>query len=133
MADDIGKLLLRFTVGGLMLFHGFAKIVNGIPRLGPLLATHGIPSYLAYCVYIGEFVAPLLLIVGFRTRLAALLVVINMLVAVYVAHMEDVFMLKPGSGAWAVELEALYLLGALVIFAIGAGKYAVGRQDTVWG
>ena len=133
MADNIGKLLLRFTVGGLMLFHGFSKIMNGPGGLGALIATRGIPSFLVWAVYLGEFVGPLLIIVGYRTRIGALLIVADMLVAVYVAHMEDIWHLKQGSGAWGVELPAFYLFTALVIFTIGPGKFAAGRQDTIWG
>ena len=79
--DDLGKLVLRLTVGILILLHGIAKLSTGVGGIAGMLAGHGLPQQLAYGVYIGEIVAPVLLIVGFYTRPAAWIVVINMLVA----------------------------------------------------
>ena len=86
--DAIGKLLLRLTLGILLLFHGVAKISNpGSMKFieGKLLALD-LTSYLAYGVYIGEIVAPLLIILGIYTRFGGFLVVGNMLFAILLVH-----------------------------------------------
>jgi putative oxidoreductase len=79
--DDAGKLLLRVTIGVLVLLHGIFKLSAGVGFIGGMLAKAGLPGGLAYLVYVGEIVAPLLLIAGFWTRAAAGVIVINMIVA----------------------------------------------------
>lgn len=125
--ENIGKLLLRITIAGLMLFHGLAKLTGGleaIEGIEGMLAGYGLPKFIAYGVYIGEIVAPLMMLAGVYTRIASLVFVFNMLVAIGLAHAGDVFSMGP-HGGWAIELQMLYLLGALVIALIGPGAYAV--------
>ena len=81
MSQDIAKLILRLTVGGLMVFHGVAKLFGGIDGIKQALAAHKLPGVLAYGVYVGEVIAPILLIAGLWTRAAALVIAINMVVA----------------------------------------------------
>jgi putative oxidoreductase len=82
-------------------------------------------------VYIGEILAPTLLIVGLFTRAAALVIVINMLFAVGLAHTQDLFSMSE-SGGYALELQALYLLAAIVVALIGAGRYSIGGLYGRW-
>ena len=73
LSANLGKLLLRLTLGGLMLLHGLGKM-HAVPAgIMDRLANAGFPSALGYLVYVGEVLAPLLLIVGLWTRAAALL------------------------------------------------------------
>ncbi len=44
---DLGKLIVRLTLGGLLLFHGIAKLLNGIGFIEGQLASHGLPTILA--------------------------------------------------------------------------------------
>ena len=125
---NTGLLLLRLTLGVLMLFHGIAKLSKGVEGISNNLAELGIPGFLAYAVFIGEIIAPLLIIVGYRTRIAALIFAFNMLVAALLSHPNDIFALSR-SGAWAVELIGLYFFGAVSLFFTGAGKYAVSTKS----
>ncbi|MBE1851196.1 DoxX family protein, partial [Escherichia coli] len=68
---DTGLLLLRLTFGILMLFHGVAKIEHGVNWIVSILQAVGLPGFIAYGVYIGEVVAPVLIILGIFTRPAA--------------------------------------------------------------
>ncbi len=68
--SDLGKLVLRLTLGILLLFHGVSKIRHGVDFIFPALEAHGLPTALAYLSYIGEVLAPILLIVGLWSRLA---------------------------------------------------------------
>lgn len=126
---DLGLLFLRIAVGGLMLLHGINKIQNGIGGIENMLSEKGIPSFIAYGVYVGEVLAPLLMIVGYRARLAAALFIVNMLVILFVAHPDELLQLTK-HGGWAQELSGLYLAGALTLFFSGAGKYAVSSGLT---
>ena len=122
--DDAGKLILRLTVGLLTLSHGLHKLINGIDGISALIATNGWPSVLAYGVYIGEIVAPVLIILGVLTRPAALIVVVNMILAIYLAHSHQLFQLTK-TGGWFLEFQAFFLFGALCVALLGAGKFSL--------
>lgn len=123
--DDAGKLLLRAVLAILLLFHGVSKLSGGIGFITGMLQGLGLPAFLGYGVYIGEVVAPLLVLVGLYTRPAALVVAINMVVALLLAHTGQFFTLSD-TGGWALELQGMYLGGALAVALLGAGRYSLG-------
>ncbi|MBR9860514.1 DoxX family protein [bacterium] len=125
---DIASLILRLSLGGMMLLHGISKLTNGIGGIEKKFDSVGLPSFLAYAVFIGEVIAPIMMIIGYRTRLAAILYAFTMVVAVWLAHAEDVFALSKG-GAWAIELQALFFFGAVVLALKGGGKYALSKRS----
>ena len=129
LSPDAGRLILRFCVGGLMLFHGLAKIMHpgSLDFIGGMLSANGLPAMLAYGVYVGEVLAPLMVIVGYQARIGGLLIVINMTLALFLAHTGDFFSLSE-HGGWAVELQMFYLLSALAVVFLGSGKLAF-KQD----
>ena len=128
LQQNIGLLILRLSIGGLMLFHGYNKLIHGIDGLVDMFSSKGFPGSIAYAVYLGELLAPIFIIVGYRTKLASLFVVATMLVAMFVVHADD--LLKLGDhGEWGVELVGLYLFGALSIFFLGGGKFALSSSN----
>lgn len=131
ISDDFGKLILRFALGLLILLHGVAKVTGGIDSIGAMLMQHGVPASLSYLVYVGEVLAPILLIVGAWTRLAALVVAANMVVAVLLAHRGELRALG-STGGWALELQAMYLFGGLAIAFLGAGRFSLGGARGRW-
>ncbi|CAA6817910.1 MAG: putative membrane protein [uncultured Sulfurovum sp.] len=122
--DDLGKLILRLMIGGLMLFHGVAKLQNGVGFIEDKLLDHGLPTVIAYGIYIAEVVAPILIILGLKVRLSAFTIVFAMIGAIYLVHMNDIWTLSRG-GAWGIEVQLMFLLGALAIMFLGSGKYVV--------
>jgi len=118
-------------VGLLVLVHGLSKLQGGIGPVLGAVANAGLPSAVAYLVYVGEVLAPLLMIVGFWTRPAALVVAGNMLVAILLVHRGQVFQLN-NTGGWAIELQAMYLFGALAVVLLGAGRFSVGGTAGRW-
>jgi putative oxidoreductase len=125
MANDLGKLILRVTLGVLILLHGIAKLTGGVDGIVGMVEKTGMPGALGYLVYVGEVVAPLLLILGLWTRLAALVVAINMVVAVALVHMGELFTLGK-QGGWALELQGMFLFAAIGVALLGAGRFSVG-------
>ena len=124
--DDIGKLILRVSIGGLLLMHGIAKLSNGIGWMAGMLAGVGLPAFFGYGVYVGEVVAPLFLLAGKFTRPAGLIVAFNMLVATLLARRDSITELNAGGG-WDIELEMLFLLGGVALWFLGSGRYALSR------
>ena len=125
---DFGLLLLRVMIAGLMLFHGVAKLsnLNGIKNM---LTEVGLPTIIAYGVYISELIAPLLIIIGFRTRLASLIFFFGMITALVLAHSEHLFSISK-TGGLEIELPLLYAFGGLVFFFTGSGSYALSKSNT---
>jgi putative oxidoreductase len=115
-----GVLLLRFTVAGLMLFHGVAKLIGGVGPIESMLSSRGFPGWLAFGVFVGEVIAPLLVIVGIQVRAAALLMAVNMIVAIALAHPGEVFSIGK-QGGYALELQAFFLLNSVAV-AMLAGR-----------
>jgi putative oxidoreductase len=131
-SDDLGKLFLRLAVGGTMLFHGYFKLLNGVDWIKGMLAGMAIPGFMAYGVYLAEIVAPILLILGYRARIGAILVMVDMIVAVFLVFRTQLFAVKEAGGGWMIELEALLFLASLTIFFTGGGKYAVTKGHHSW-
>jgi len=107
---------LSFGLGFLLLFHGMDKVLHGTEFIEKMLLGLGVPysKYVSYGVYIGEVVAPLLLIFGQHIRLSALIITFNMLVAIFLVHQKD-FLTLGEHGSWSVEVPMLYLLGAITL------------------
>ena len=114
-------------VGGLLLFHGVDKVIHGIGFIEKLMIVQGLPDYTAFGVYIGEVLAPVLLILGWRSRWWASIIAFNMAAAIYLVQLKSFFALG-AHGSWALETPMLFLLGALAIAFLGSGKYAVSSD-----
>jgi putative oxidoreductase len=129
--EDQGKLVLRVILAILLLFHGVSKLTGGIAFITGMLQKAGLPGALGYLVYIGELVAPLMILFGVYTRAAALVVVINMIVALLLVHTKQFFTLND-TGGWALELQGLYLGAAVAVALLGAGRYSIGGLTGRW-
>lgn len=125
--DDTGKLVLRVALAALLLFHGVSKLTGGIGFVSTMLANAGLPAFLGYLVYVGEIVAPLMILFGVATRAAAAVVAINMIVAVLLVHMGDLFKLS-ATGGWALELQGMFLFAAVAVALLGAGRFSVAGK-----
>jgi putative oxidoreductase len=123
--EDLGKLVLRVTVGALLLFHGVAKLRNGIAWMGEPLAAFGLPAFLGYGTYVAEVVAPLLLFLGVLTRAAGLIIAFDLFMAIVLVRHDGVFQVGQMGGSWAIETEAFFLLTGVAVFLLGSGRYAL--------
>ncbi|HWR01235.1 MAG TPA: DoxX family protein [Chlorobaculum sp.] len=128
---DLGKLLLRLCVGGLMLLHGVHKLIHGYGFIAAKLKAAGLPELLVAGVPIGEVVAPLLVVLGLYTRPAALIEAFLMAMAVWLVHMGQLTALNE-QGGYALELQAFYFFGSLAVFFFGAGRYSMSRGIGQW-
>ncbi|WP_394746916.1 DoxX family protein [Spongiimicrobium salis] len=124
---DIGILMLRLLVAGLLIFHGVGNFLNGYEFIKSMMVQSGLPTFLGYGAFIGEIIAPLCIIIGYKERWASLFVVVTMVLAIITTHAGEIFSLNQ-FGGWAIELQAFYLFGAVVIFFTGSGKYAIDRK-----
>ena len=126
MSEQLGKLVLRLGLGGLILFHGVHKLLTGLDPVKTLLTSHHLPEALAYGVYLGEIVAPVLIIVGLFTRIGGVLIALEVLVLVVLGGIPQVVAISP-DGGYALEVAALYFTAALSVALLGAGRISLGR------
>jgi len=128
MEQDIGKLILRLTVGILMLLIGVHKLIYGLEPIPEMFAEIGLPSQLAYLGYVGMIAAPLLVVMGVYARVGAMLMVGNMVVVFALAHRDHLFELGK-HGNYVLELQAFYLFCSAAVFLLGAGRLSLGRPS----
>ena len=125
---DTGLLVLRLGLGALLLFHGIYKATHGVAWIAGPLAKHGLPPWMMYGVYIAEIIAPVLLIFGLWTRIAALIIAFDMVMAIYLARLGDIGKVNPMGGAWVIEVEAVYLIMAVTLALAGGGRYGLTKS-----
>lgn len=131
LREDQGKLLLRVILALMLLFHGVSKLIGGVGFIAGMLEKAGLPGAFGYLVYVGEVIAPLMILFGVYTRVAALVVAVNMIVALLLVHTGEFFSLNE-TGGWALELQGMYLGGALAVALLGAGRYSAGGAAGRW-
>ena len=120
LLKDIGLAILRIAASAMMLTHGYGKLqmlINGA-EFGNPIGIGSTPSLLL--AVIGEFVCPILIIFGFKTRWAAVPTAITMAVAAFIAHGADPFQKK--------EMALLYLTIFVAIILLGPGKYGIDKR-----
>ncbi len=125
---NIGLLIMRISIGALMLLHGIPKLMHGTEFIQQLLVSKGLPAFIAYGVYLGEIVAPLVIMIGFRTKLASLVFAFNTIVIIYLLHAHEIFAFGQYGGL-KLELIYLYLFGSVALFFTGAGKIALSSKN----
>lgn len=126
--NDIGLLVLRVAIALTMIFYGIDKLIYGIEFIQSLMDKYHLPSFIGYGVFVGEIIAPILIIVGFRTKLAGIVFAINCLAAIVLGRLQDVLVLNE-YGGWSVDLIFIYLIFGIATFFTGAGKYAISTQN----
>ncbi|MGG1922944.1 DoxX family protein [Chryseobacterium sp. NRRL B-14798] len=126
---DSGLLITRIAIAFPMSVYGISKVIHGVGFIEDMMSIHGLPPFFAYGVFAGEIIAPVMLIIGFRARLAGLIFAANCFTATLLAQTANIFKLND-FGGWALELLVIYMLVSLSFFFTGAGKYAVSTQNT---
>ena len=118
---SIGLAALRIGASAMMLTHGFPKfqkLISGDFQFANPIGIGESPSL--FLTVIGEFIAPIMIIVGYKTRIAAIPTILTMLVAAFIVHRADAFGQK--------ELALLYALVFTAVFLLGPGKYSLDKR-----
>ena len=119
---EYGAFVLRVALGVVMSAHALLKVVVfTIPGTVGFFESIGLPGVLAYPVIAGELFGGIALIVGFQTRLAALLL-IPILLGATSAHTANGWVFNAPNGGW--EYPAFLVIGALVQALLGSGAFS---------
>lgn len=130
---DWGLALLRVVLGIVFVMHGWQKLSGGVEGVEGFFASLSIPApgLMAPLVVFVELVGGLALILGVLSRIVALALVVDMLVAMFVVHVPNGFFAMDGGYELVLTLTA----GCLALALTGPGALAVDNLfgDTVLG
>lgn len=114
----LAALTLRLSMGGMMIPHGwskFEKLLSGKTGFADPIGIGELPTLLLAVV--AELLCPILVIVGFKSKMASILPAITMLVAAFIVHSDDPWKKK--------EFALLYFFGFVAIYFLDSGKYSL--------
>jgi putative oxidoreductase len=120
---SLGLLALRILGGAGMAYHGYGKVFGGhMEQMAVGVGNLGFPFplFFSWAAALSEFAGGLLLVIGFKTRIAALFVFMTMSVAAFMVHASDPFKIK--------ELALAYWTIGLTLFLTGGGKYSLDEK-----
>lgn len=121
LQNGLGLAILRIGASAVMLTHGFPKfqkLLSGNMEFGDPLGLGSAPTL--FLAIIAEFICPILIIIGYKTRWAALPPAITMAVATFIVHSSDPFKTK--------EKALLLLILFVGIIFLGPGKYSIDKK-----
>ena len=130
--NDIGKLILRASISILMLMHGYNKLFFGIAKVKSIFANSILPDFLSYGVYIGEILAPLMILVGYKSRVAGIIMSLHIIIILYLIQTASLLAIKAKGGGFVYELEYLFLFGAITVSLLGSGKPSISGGKGRW-
>ncbi|MBI2558095.1 DoxX family protein [Candidatus Woesearchaeota archaeon] len=120
--------ILRLVLGIIFVYHGYMKLFapGGFKGTVGFFTSIGIPLpiYSALIVSVVEFFGGVLLILGVLSRLSSLLLIIDMLVALFVVHLKNGFSVSKGG----YEFVLILLAGLFVILVNGPGSFSIGKM-----
>ncbi|HEY3294115.1 MAG TPA: DoxX family protein [bacterium] len=125
---DFGLLLLRVLVGLALMYHGWLKVVHGVPGFAEGITKMGqpfdsAPLLFAWLSTVTELLGGFFLLLGLWTRYAAIALIINLSVAAFVRNAGNPI-IDPSTTA-TMELALTYLTMVAAIFIMGPGHVSV--------
>ncbi len=118
----LGIFFIRVTLGIMMVYHGFPKILSffrfleNVEKMGFMY-----PQILGTVAILSECIGGIFLVIGFHSRIAAFFIATTMSTAFFFVHRHDLFAKK--------ELALVYMIMALCILFAGAGKMSIHRDS----
>lgn len=125
--SDLGATLLRVTSGVLFLIHGGLKLFVFTPAgTAGYFQSLGLPGFAAYLVIALEVLGGLALLVGFQTRIVAVLLALDLLGAAWFGHVSNGFFFSNPNGGWEYPVFWAIVMGAQAL--LGAGAYSIDKR-----
>tara|TARA_B110000003_G_scaffold59917_1_gene60008 strand:- start:793 stop:1167 length:375 start_codon:yes stop_codon:yes gene_type:complete len=122
MNKNITLLFTRISFSLMMITHGYPKLIKLFsenPSFSNPIGIGEIPT-LTLAVFT-EFIAPIFIIIGYKTKFFSVFPIITMIVAGFIVHFDDPFSRK--------EKAILYLVGFIIIYLLGPGKYSIDKKN----
>ncbi|MBU2526835.1 MAG: DoxX family protein [Bacteroidetes bacterium] len=113
--------LLRISFSAMLMTHGYGKLtrlISGDFQFANPIGIGELPTLVL--AILAEFVAPIFIIVGYKTKWATVLPMFTMLTAALIVHLSDPFARK--------EHGLLFFFGFLAVYAFGAGRFSIDKK-----
>jgi len=114
--QPLALLVLRLALGAVMIAHGFPKVFGGMQHHVEFVRSLHIPGWMAYLSAAAELGGGILVVVGFLTRICALAILIDMLVAIFGVHFKNGFL---GQGNYQFPMTLAAISFALIFYGAG--------------
>ncbi len=126
LTSDIAYLIVRVTVGLMLLPHGWTKVAGGVTGVSAYFARLHLEPALLFTVIsmFNETVGGILIAIGLFTRPVAALIIIEFLILLFVVHIPRGY----GMAVNGVEFPLMWLLMLVVILLRGGGPYSLDRK-----
>ncbi|MCS7156887.1 MAG: DoxX family protein [Blastocatellia bacterium] len=123
--SEWSALFLRIAVGVIFIAHGRQKLFGGLTGFGQYLESLGVPlpNISALVVALVEFLGGIALLIGLFTRWAALLLAINMLMAILLVHLQHGL-----TGPGGFEFPLALLAATISLLLTGPQRLSVERS-----
>ncbi len=118
--QPLALLLMRLTLGAIMVVHGYHKVFGGLHHHADFVASLGLPRWTGYVSSFTEFLGGICILAGFFTRVAAFAICVDLCVAIWKVHLHNGL---TGDHGFEFPLAAATLAFALIFF--GAGPVAL--------
>ena len=118
--QPLGLLALRMALGAIFLVHGYPKLTQAVGPMQTMFIQHGLPGQLVYVAGVIETFGGLLLVVGLFARGVALILAMEMVVAIVKVHNVHGIM-----ALHEYEFPLALAAGALALATVGAGTLSV--------
>jgi putative oxidoreductase len=118
--QPLALFVMRLVLGAIMVGHGYQKVFGGLQHHAQFVASLGLPAWTAYLSSFSEFFGGILVLIGLFTRVAALAICIDLVVAIAKVHFHNGLM---GKGGYEFPLAVATLAFALIFF--GGGPIAL--------
>src|SRR5258706_9612026 len=122
---DVGLLVLRLGLGGIMVAHGYGKLAN-FEMMAAQFADpfgFGLTASLVLAIF-AEFFCSIGVMLGLATRIATIPLIVTMSTAVFIIHANDAFAKK--------QPALLFLVGFVALLLLGPGKLSVDHFIARW-
>ncbi len=114
--QPLGLLVLRVVLGLIFFSHGYPKLAYSAAGIQGFFVQHGLPGYFVYISGVLEVFGAILLVLGLFTRAAALLLAIEMGVAIWKVHSTGSYL-----AVHNYEFPLAMLVGSFALATVGAG------------
>lgn len=120
--ESIVYLLIRFIIGIIFVFHGYNKLLD-LQNWNKFIVSKNLPEFLGIFSALFEKIIGILLIIGFLTRLSSLGLIIFMIIAIYLAHIEEPI--------YKYLYQISIILLGITLLITGSGNYSVDNFITL--
>ena len=120
--ESIVYLLIRFIIGIIFVFHGYNKLLD-LQNWNKFIVSKNLPEFLGIFSALFEKIIGILLIICFLTRLSSLGLIIFMIIAIYLAHIEEPI--------YKYLYQISIILLGITLLITGSGNYSVDNFITL--